>query len=67
VKLVSLRRRGRARLNDLRGHLHTPCCVVCLQALAKKLVGGSGVISSMAIHPSGDHVILGSEDKRLAW
>lgn len=37
------------------------------QALAKKLVGGSGVISCMAIHPSGDHVILGSEDKRLAW
>jgi hypothetical protein len=37
------------------------------QALAKKLVGGSGVISCMAIHPSGDHVILGSDDKRLAW
>jgi hypothetical protein len=41
--------------------------LLLLQALAKKLLGGSGVISSMAIHPSGDHVILGSEDKRLAW
>lgn len=37
------------------------------QALAKKLLGGSGVISAMAVHPSGDHVIVGSEDKRLAW
>lgn len=38
-----------------------------LQALAKKLLGGSGVISCMAVHPGGDHVIVGSEDKRLAW
>lgn len=38
-----------------------------MQALAKKLLGGSGVISAMAVHPSGDHVIVGSEDKRLAW
>ncbi|KAL3150329.1 Ribosome biogenesis protein 1 [Trebouxia sp. C0010 RCD-2024] len=37
------------------------------QALAKKLIGGSGSITSMAIHPGGDHVIVGSEDKRLAW
>lgn len=37
------------------------------QALAKKLVGGSGSITSMAVHPSGDHLIVGSEDKRLAW
>eukprot|EP00882_Tetradesmus_deserticola_P025288 GHRQ01027763.1.p1 GENE.GHRQ01027763.1~~GHRQ01027763.1.p1 ORF type:complete len:161 (+),score=67.49 GHRQ01027763.1:245-727(+) len=37
------------------------------QALAKKLLGGSGVVSCMALHPSGDHVIVGSEDKRLAW
>eukprot|EP00775_Hariotina_reticulata_P009044 gene9044-9215_t len=37
------------------------------QVLAKKLVGGSGVISCLAVHPSGDHVIVGSEDKRLAW
>lgn len=31
------------------------------QALAKKLIGGSGSITSMAIHPGGDHVIIGSE------
>ncbi|DBA78870.1 hypothetical protein WJX77_008759 [Trebouxia sp. C0004] len=37
------------------------------QALAKKLIGGSGSITSMAIHPGGDHVIVGAEDKRLAW
>lgn len=37
------------------------------QALAKKLVAGSGVITSMAVHPSGDHLIVGAEDKRLWW
>ncbi|KAK9831813.1 hypothetical protein WJX74_010419 [Apatococcus lobatus] len=37
------------------------------QALANRLLGGSGVIASMAVHPSGDHVIVGSADKRLAW
>ncbi len=37
------------------------------QALAKKLIGGSGAITCLAVHPSGDHVIVGSEDKRLAW
>ena len=37
------------------------------QSLAKKLVSGSGVISSMSIHPSGDHVILGGEDRRVCW
>ena len=37
------------------------------QALARKLVAGSGVITSMAVHPSGDHLIVGSEDKRLWW
>lgn len=37
------------------------------QALAKKLVGGGGVITCISVHPSGDHVIVGSEDKRLAW
>jgi ribosome biogenesis protein ERB1 len=43
------------------------CCFTAVQALAKKLLGGSGVISCMAVHPGGDHVIVGSEDKRLAW
>jgi ribosome biogenesis protein ERB1 len=37
------------------------------QALAKKLVAGGGVVTCMAVHPSGDHLIVGSEDKRLWW
>ena len=37
------------------------------QSLAKKLVSGSGVITSMSIHPSGDHVVLGGEDRRVCW
>lgn len=39
----------------------------CLQALSKKLVGGSGATTCLAVHPSGDHVLVGAEDKRLAW
>ena len=31
------------------------------QELAKKLLGGSGAIMSMAVHSSGDHVLLGSQ------
>ena len=31
------------------------------QVLASKLLGGSGIITSMAVHPSGDHILLGSE------
>jgi WD40 repeat protein len=37
------------------------------QQLVKKLVGGSGVISCMAVHPSGDHVITGARGHRLQW
>ncbi|GIL57090.1 hypothetical protein Vafri_12368 [Volvox africanus] len=37
------------------------------QALAKKLLGGGGSISCIAVHPSGDHVLVGSDDKRVAW
>lgn len=37
------------------------------QALAKKLVGGSGAATCIALHPSGDHLLVGSEDKRVAW
>lgn len=39
------------------------------QALAKKLIGGSGSITSMAIHSEGDHVIVGSEvsSVSLTW
>ena len=31
------------------------------QELAKKLIAGSGAVTSMAVHPSGDHVIVGGE------
>mmetsp|Transcript_18446 Transcript_18446/g.51668 ORF Transcript_18446/g.51668 Transcript_18446/m.51668 type:complete len:718 (-) Transcript_18446:1514-3667(-) len=37
------------------------------QALAKKLIGGSGVITSMDVHPGGNNVIVGCEDNRLLW
>lgn len=37
------------------------------QSLAKKLIGGSGVITSMAIHSSGDHLLVGAEDRRVCW
>lgn len=37
------------------------------QALAKKLQAGSGIIASIAVHPSGDHLLIGCEDKRLLW
>lgn len=33
------------------------------QELAKKLISGAAVITSLAVHPSGDHVIVGSEVK----
>lgn len=37
------------------------------QSLSKKLIGGSGVVTSLDIHPSGDHIIVGAEDRRLCW
>ncbi|KXZ47270.1 hypothetical protein GPECTOR_36g122 [Gonium pectorale] len=37
------------------------------QALAKKLLGGGGSLSCLAVHPGGDHVLVGSDDKRVAW
>jgi WD40 repeat protein len=37
------------------------------QALTKTLLAGGGVITAMHIHPSGDHVLLGTEDKRCLW
>ncbi len=44
-----------------------PALRLPLQALAKRLLGGSGMVTSVAVHPSGDHVLVGSEDRRLAW
>ncbi|KAI9209593.1 NUC169 domain-containing protein [Polychytrium aggregatum] len=37
------------------------------QELFKKLQAGVKWISSMDVHPSGDHVLIGSYDKRLCW
>ncbi len=37
------------------------------QELAKKLVAGGGLVTCAALHPGGDHVIVGSADTRLAW
>lgn len=37
------------------------------QSLVKTLVTGCKWISSMAIHPGGDNLIIGSYDRRLCW
>ena len=37
------------------------------QAMVKRLITGCKWISSMAIHSSGDHIIAGSLDRRMAW
>ncbi|KAM4540128.1 ribosome biogenesis protein bop1 [Odontesthes bonariensis] len=37
------------------------------QEMTKKLQSNSKWISSMAVHPGGDHVICGSYDCRLGW
>mmetsp|Transcript_16888 Transcript_16888/g.34989 ORF Transcript_16888/g.34989 Transcript_16888/m.34989 type:complete len:693 (-) Transcript_16888:1155-3233(-) len=37
------------------------------QAMLKKLNPGFDWISSLAVHPSGDHIVVGSHDQRLAW
>ncbi|KAF0701117.1 Aste57867_8414 [Aphanomyces stellatus] len=37
------------------------------QAMVKKLNSGVKWISSLQVHPSGDHVLVGSYDRRLCW
>ena len=37
------------------------------QTMIKKLKSGAKWISSIDIHPGGDHLIIGSYDKRLCW
>ncbi len=37
------------------------------QELAKKLNPAAQWISSIAVHPSGDHVLVGAYDKRVCW
>lgn len=64
-------RRNRGRVTSVLFHPAKPFLFVATQnsiriydlarqALANRLLGGSGVIASMAVHPSGDHVIVGS-------
>ena len=37
------------------------------QALVKRLSSGCRWISSIDVHPSGDHVIVGTLDRRMVW
>jgi len=37
------------------------------QNMVKRLVSGCKWISTMDVHPSGDHVIVGSLDRRMVW
>lgn len=37
------------------------------QVLMKKLITGLKWISSIAVHPGGDNLVVGSYDKRVAW
>ena len=37
------------------------------QELVAKLVSGAGTVVSMAVHPMGDHVILGTTAGRIEW
>jgi ribosome biogenesis protein ERB1 len=37
------------------------------QSMVSNLIGGFKQLSCMSVHPSGDHVIIGSHDRRLSW
>jgi ribosome biogenesis protein ERB1 len=37
------------------------------QTMAKRLVSGCRWISSLDVHPTGDHLIVGSLDRRVIW
>ena len=37
------------------------------QHQVSNLIGGFKQLSCMSVHPSGDHVIIGSHDRRLSW
>ncbi|CAG9460136.1 unnamed protein product [Pedinophyceae sp. YPF-701] len=37
------------------------------QSLAKKLTTGSGQVTAIAVHPSGDHLVVGASDSRVRW
>ena len=37
------------------------------QSVKKKLLSGCKIITSAQIHPNGDHLIIGSADRKLVW
>ena len=37
------------------------------QRVLRKLLTGCKMVSSMDVHPSGDHVVIGSYDRRVVW
>ena len=37
------------------------------QEMRKKVQGGTNWFSSLTFHPSGNHVITGSYDRRVGW
>jgi ribosome biogenesis protein ERB1 len=37
------------------------------QEMVKKLISGCRWLSSLDVHPSGDHLLVGSLDRRVAW
>eukprot|EP00543_Licmophora_paradoxa_P004243 CAMPEP_0202456418 /NCGR_PEP_ID=MMETSP1360-20130828/13667_1 /ASSEMBLY_ACC=CAM_ASM_000848 /TAXON_ID=515479 /ORGANISM="Licmophora paradoxa, Strain CCMP2313" /LENGTH=553 /DNA_ID=CAMNT_0049076207 /DNA_START=12 /DNA_END=1673 /DNA_ORIENTATION=+ len=37
------------------------------QSMAKRLISGCRWIASLDVHPSGDHLIVGSLDRRVVW
>eukprot|EP00913_Durusdinium_trenchii_P033156 g31039.t1 len=37
------------------------------QAQVKQLISGAKWISSVTVHPTGDHVVVGSYDRRVVW
>lgn len=71
-------RRGRGAVQSVCFHPLRPYFLVATQRcvriynllkqeLSKKLQANCKWISSMAVHPGGDHVIIGSYDCRLSW
>jgi ribosome biogenesis protein ERB1 len=66
------------RIQGVQFHPFLPCLLVVTQQqvklyhlvqqmLVKTLLSGCKWLSSVAIHPSGDHIIVGSFDRRVVW
>jgi ribosome biogenesis protein ERB1 len=70
--------RSQGILQSIHFHPFLPCLIIVSQQhvkiyhlveqkLIKKLVSGCKWLSSMDIHHSGDHIIVGSYDRRVVW